>query len=369
MNENKESERKKSLNILCWNRTLLFQCQGTSLIATIIAMGIVGFLLSSMLSLFVLTQKEQKSSHQRLDGVILQYALLHILKNPQNCRCQFDNFKINVNKARSDEGDEIVLTEFKRSCGASLITEDQILTSGLKIESIRASHILATGTTDREYFGQLIVKYKAESTVRTLDFRIPLQFTTNGGPSVERDILLCGAGSDDLERIEKLEVDIPLTKYNLIGKINIFDSYHTGQIQNLKSRSDQKIQPIEIQMNKHSSIIPILTSHVVYLEAKDKYEKAEMELTAAKSELDSARNISCPPLSSTVCVPNPPPNEDSETCTTDYEDDTDCLNRKKSAISAAQTKMNTKETESNAAKDKMDSSKPTQPLPSLFSNF
>ena len=177
--------------------------QGFSLVATLVSIAILGIILSTMLSSLSFEKRAEQGINEKLELISLELAILRTLKNPHNCVCQFASHRID--KTKVTQGDyEIILEQFKHSCGGSLIKkanngEGPDGVRRVTIESIKVSHIIETATAN-EYFGDLVVAYQAESLLST-SFKIPLQFTTypNSGA-----IFMCGAADPDYEKLSKI---------------------------------------------------------------------------------------------------------------------------------------------------------------------
>ena len=323
--------------------------QGFFLVSSLIAVAIAGMLLTTMLSMFSIQSREGKASKQKLDGVAFQYALLHVLKNPSNCLCQFESHTIDTTKATPGRsGNKIVLTEFKSSCGGALIAENQELEdSHLQIESIEVIKIKATGTID-EYFGDLVVTYKSGSAVRALDFTIPLQFTIDphrGSPEA-REIRLCGAASDVPERLAQLSRNIFPTKNQIEGEITHFQTTQEKRVIEMETDMEEKREALDGRVVINTSHLGNLEKRVTYLEFKKIYDEAVVEL-------NNAMAISCPRLSGTTCTSTPGAEEDDppiRTCTSYTYPDTACLNRRAAAIAVATIEVNKAKADMDNAK-------------------
>ena len=64
---------------------------GFSLMATLIAVLIMGITFAAMISMITVQQKEGRALYQQLARGSLKYAMLQTLRNPQNCTCQFNS--------------------------------------------------------------------------------------------------------------------------------------------------------------------------------------------------------------------------------------------------------------------------------------
>ena len=177
----------------------------------------MGISFAAMISMITTQHKEGKAIQQQLASASLKYAVLQTLRNPENCICQFNSLTIDTTKtALNEAGDEIDLQVFKNGCGTDpnniIANAGKEVGAGLKVESVKVSNIMETGTPN-EYFGDLIIAYKGENLVRALrPLEVPLQFTvtppSDPSDSSERPITLCGANTDVGDQISALTLEL-----------------------------------------------------------------------------------------------------------------------------------------------------------------
>ena len=75
-------------------KTLPLKNQGVSLTSTLIAVLIMGISFAEMLSMLTTQQKEAKATDQQFARGHLKYAILQILRSPDNRICQFNILNI-----------------------------------------------------------------------------------------------------------------------------------------------------------------------------------------------------------------------------------------------------------------------------------
>ena len=134
--------------------------------------------------------KEMKALSQKMASLNLNQLMVRILQNPQNCSCHLDGSvnttaagPLTINTQVATHPD-LNLGAFRSGCDFS--STDNVIamdgqeiadSGGLKIQSVRVTDILSTGTPN-EYSGTLVVDFDRDSAVRgILPLAIDLVFS------------------------------------------------------------------------------------------------------------------------------------------------------------------------------------------------
>lgn len=190
--------------------------QGESLTLALIGTALIGLSFTALISMIRVQQKEGTTLVQQLTNESLKYEILQTLKNPEVCKCQFNEQNFN------DE--ELTLADFTNGCNSDsrvIAKPGQTLSPGMTVRSVKVSDVRETGfrtpnfvdinnptnnIDERiEHLGNLIVAYQGEgSSAHRMFVDIPIQFMVDSSGS----ILECGADTGLVVELRQIDLDI-----------------------------------------------------------------------------------------------------------------------------------------------------------------
>lgn len=198
------------------NVRLIHNHCGFNLVSILVGTAIGGVVLTTVMSMIGLQQRETKAIQQQLAKISLKTQVLQTLSKEKNCTCQFKNK--NIGNDRNKDGHLDGFNHFKRGCRP---TSEIIARSGkpigasVRINSVRVSEIKRGPTTQGfvdpsdssrnvqeriEYFGILTVTYQTSHLVRSLSpTEIPLYFVTNSSGVIQK----CGANQQHAAKLRQ----------------------------------------------------------------------------------------------------------------------------------------------------------------------
>ena len=229
--------RIKLYTLLCHKNSIIKAirqyCHGFSLVSSLVSLGIVGLIMSALISLLSIQQKDGRSIEQQLASASLKYHTLQMLRYKENCHCQFQSLPSIKGKS------ELSLTSLKSDCSptAETIAETgKDIWAHTKISSIKVTKItpgrLINGKNNngepdpsqnkKEYQAQLSIRFDQATQYRPMrDIELPIMFTAWDGSG---NIIHCGASTDHDSRLTSMNYRLRNTIYTSGGLLEKYDS-------------------------------------------------------------------------------------------------------------------------------------------------
>ena len=226
---------------------------GFSLVSSLVSLGIVGLVMSALISLLSIQQKDGRSIEQQLASASLKYHTLQMLRYKENCHCQFQSLPSIKGKS------ELSLTSLKSDCSptAETIAETgKDIWAHTKISSIKVTNITPGRLIDgknnngepdpsqnkKEYQAQLSIRFDQATQHRPMrDIELPIMFTAWDGSG---NIIHCGASTDHNARLTSMNYKLRNTIYAHGGLLEQYDNM-SGQADTNRGNIDENANTIE----------------------------------------------------------------------------------------------------------------------------
>ncbi len=168
------------------------KASGFSLISMLIALSIMGFSMTALISLMVNHEKGNLTLNRKMENIRLKNNLIRTIRDTDICSCHFTSSRATAINLDTKGLGDITMASIRRSCdfssSSNILFKSGAFVPGsnqLRVASIKVTGIKFTGTKN-QYWGNLTVNYNQDSLSSILSpISVPFTFSVDGTSGTE----------------------------------------------------------------------------------------------------------------------------------------------------------------------------------------